>query len=167
MDFVNCAAEFALSELGKDDEIVMKSFMLLKNCAEVLSTDNVPTRKPSTHFDQKDLRMSIIHTDTTRAEAMEKVKHATDNGHLNPEPNSPADNEEDFFLKWFPIFSAFSRVVVESRSMIVRTAAIDTLFEVYSDIHGVLSSESNAVLRFYESLDECFLQNFGTISSEP
>jgi brefeldin A-inhibited guanine nucleotide-exchange protein len=44
-------------------------------------------------------------------------------------------SEDHFFLKWFPILSAFSRVIIDSESVSVRTRTMESLFETLKTAH--------------------------------
>lgn len=119
VDFVNCVAEFALSDLGKDDETVMKCFMILKQCAELLS-----------HEPSLPVQPTMLTTEFP-AESYASIASSVSTFEVNePGDASKLVDEEAFFLKWFPILSAFSRVIVESKSSLVRATAIDTLFDI-------------------------------------
>ncbi|KAI8810188.1 hypothetical protein BJ742DRAFT_676132, partial [Cladochytrium replicatum] len=128
VDFVNCLAEFALLEGHGQihDEIVMGSIQLLQYCAKHLTQQALET-----------------HEGISDGKADHAVNEGEASNHTDA-VNGPADgdgldlptthsggliSEENFFLKWFPILSAESRVIIESESLIVRTRALDALFE--------------------------------------
>lgn len=50
--------------------------------------------------------------------------------------------EEDFYLKWFPLLSGFSRIVIDSDSSNVRTMALDSLFELITKIGYIIPKEN-------------------------
>ncbi|KAJ3187144.1 Brefeldin A-inhibited guanine nucleotide-exchange protein 1 [Gaertneriomyces sp. JEL0708] len=132
VDYISCLAEFALLDANfAPDDVVMGSIQLLQACASYLVKRGVE------NFDNKPRRLS--------QGEVEAIKSVTPTLQVNGLPPVPAPtlrvssqpyllpdgtvSEDHFFLKWFPILSAFSRVIIDSDSSLVRTRAMDTLFD--------------------------------------
>jgi brefeldin A-inhibited guanine nucleotide-exchange protein len=111
VDMVSCLAECALlpGQGPVHDELVMSSIQMLQSCTKSL---------------------------------MERAKDQVDDAllptvRINNLPTQPylllngCISEEHFYLSWFPILSAFSRVVTESDDLLVRTHTMEILFEIF------------------------------------
>ncbi|KAJ3297374.1 guanine nucleotide exchange protein for ADP-robosylation factor [Blyttiomyces sp. JEL0837] len=134
MDFVTCLADFALLKgVGTaNDDLVMGSIQLLQLCARYLvqmAEDEIEER--AIHA-QKEILVAL-HTGsisppstlTVQTSSNSLVRSSTQ-PYLLP---SGIIGEDHFFLKWFPILAAFSRVTIDSESLAVRTRTLDALFE--------------------------------------
>ncbi|KAI9353054.1 hypothetical protein DFJ73DRAFT_829294 [Zopfochytrium polystomum] len=114
MDYVSCIAEFALlkSSSQTHDEVVVGSILLLQQCAKNLvdmADGELEERKPA-----DSIRPSTL---PPRAPSQ---PYLISTGTLG---------EDHFFLKWFPIISALSRVAINSDNLTTRTRCLETLFE--------------------------------------
>lgn len=127
VDLVSCLAEFALIK-GQGvvhDEQVMGSIQLLQSCTKSLmhrAEDEIGIKARRSN-------VSIAHPSSA---VMLTSPHAPLINNLPLQPylmESGLVSEEHFYLSWFPILSAFSRVVCESDGVLVRTHTMETLFE--------------------------------------
>ena len=138
VDFVHCLAEFALLDgQGRDhEEMVMGSIQLLQYCAKHLAT--LGTDKEELPKIPRILYSPSESHSALKAMAQDSNVKKEGNGIsiTDVENNKPPAgalgfvSEEQFFLKWFPILSALSRVVIDSGSSAVRGRALDALFDV-------------------------------------
>ncbi|KAJ3192256.1 Brefeldin A-inhibited guanine nucleotide-exchange protein 2 [Irineochytrium annulatum] len=131
VDYVACLAEFALlkGSGAVHDDVVTGSIQVLQFCAK-----------------------HLVQLAEEEAEEMKgRARRSHDGGplppqHFHPTPQNSSStlipgksqpyllpngiiSEDHFVLKWFPILSALSRVVIDSESLLVRTRALDSLFE--------------------------------------
>ncbi|KAJ1565919.1 Brefeldin A-inhibited guanine nucleotide-exchange protein 1, partial [Nowakowskiella sp. JEL0078] len=123
VDLVNCLVEFAvLDGVGYlYDEVVVGAIQLLQKCTNYLIQQAV----------EEEVNIA------TRSEPVELAHVSMSSQHLSAVqlPRTPymlpngIVSEDHFYLKWFPILSAFSRVVVDSHSLAIRTRALDTLYD--------------------------------------
>ncbi|KAI9098198.1 hypothetical protein DFS34DRAFT_694406 [Phlyctochytrium arcticum] len=139
VDYIACLADFALLDGSgtTHDEVVMGSIQLLQACANYLAKHGA---------DMADLKTRRLSNSEPDGAAPVKVAPAISSVALptqfsgstiplqrtNTQPYLQANgivSEDHFFLKWFPILSAFSRVVIDSESVPVRTKTIDALFD--------------------------------------
>ncbi|KND04045.1 hypothetical protein, variant [Spizellomyces punctatus DAOM BR117] len=139
VDYVACLAEFALLEGSGQtyDEVVMGSIQLLQSCANYLvkhgseTLEGKPRRSSQGELDgQKPVPPAVLLNGT--ALSVPPTPTSTHPPRAPSQPYLQANgmvSEEHFFLKWFPILSAFSRVVIDSESVTVRTRTIDALFD--------------------------------------
>ncbi|KAJ3299337.1 Brefeldin A-inhibited guanine nucleotide-exchange protein 1 [Borealophlyctis nickersoniae] len=141
VDYVACLAEFALLDgVGRTrDEVVIGSVQLLQFCAkflvqvgedeaEVLLVRRASVADISAPGGGKGVGGSEAMLATPSVGTPSMSKSATP--YLLP---NGVVSEEHFYLKWFPILSAFSRVAIGSESGPVRTRAIDALFDTLRD----------------------------------
>ncbi|KAJ3333063.1 Brefeldin A-inhibited guanine nucleotide-exchange protein 2 [Blyttiomyces sp. JEL0837] len=132
MDYVTCLADFALLKGSGDvtDEVVMGSIQLLQMCTRhlVQLADDESVEKHQAP-DQK----KASQTGTTKPHPSLMIQTNSNSQIRAPtQPDlrpSGYIGEDHFFLKWFPILSALSRVTIDSRSLAVRTRALDALFD--------------------------------------
>ncbi|KAI8811067.1 hypothetical protein BJ742DRAFT_675206 [Cladochytrium replicatum] len=128
VDFVNCLAEFALLEGHGQlhDEIVMGSIQLLQYCTKHLTQQALEAHETADGKGDCAVHEGVASSQTGVATSPGEL-----NGSELPTKHvAGLISEEHFYLKWFPILSAESRVIVESESLIVRTRALDALFEI-------------------------------------
>ncbi|KAJ3010196.1 Brefeldin A-inhibited guanine nucleotide-exchange protein 1 [Thoreauomyces humboldtii] len=127
VDFVGCLVEITLVEGPHAEEVAAGGIQLLQAVAKWLSTwtgEVVTTRGRKVSFAENDYRNA-------------SVPPTPGGAHAHPQrlPSQPylsvngLVSEDHFFLKWFPILSAFSRIIIDSESVTVRTRAMDALFE--------------------------------------
>ncbi|KAI8821421.1 uncharacterized protein EV422DRAFT_495953, partial [Fimicolochytrium jonesii] len=127
VDFVACLVEISLVEEPSGEEVAAGGIQLLQAVAKWLSgwngDVNVPgRRKPS--FAEAELKHANVPLTPGNAPAATQ-RHAA-------QPYFSANGlvtEDHFFLKWFPVLSAFSRIIIDSESVNVRTKAMDGLFD--------------------------------------
>ncbi|KAJ3071312.1 Brefeldin A-inhibited guanine nucleotide-exchange protein 2 [Podochytrium sp. JEL0797] len=167
VDFINCVADFALLDALRQshEEIVLSSIQLLQLCAsqmihsvedEIMQMKlkgvNPPSLSlPSTSSGKLVLQTAnLAHPPTNRTTSQPLLM------------SSGVISEEHFFLKWFPIFSALSRITMGSNNLAVRTKCIEALFEVLSqcihmfDLKCVRSIYRSAILPIFDDLKEQF-----------
>ena len=121
VDLVSCLAECALLPGAGPvhDELVMSSIQMLQSCNNSLMErvhEESPKPKETTIEKTTVRRQSQI----LRLNNLPQQPYLLSNGHIS---------EEHFYLSWFPILSAFSRVVNESEGTLVRTHTMEILFE--------------------------------------
>ncbi|TPX34634.1 hypothetical protein SmJEL517_g02669 [Synchytrium microbalum] len=140
VDFVHCLAEFALLDgQGRDhEEMVMGSIQLLQYCAKHLAKWDESDKEqfikmPKPLESPVDSPPRISSDESTVANMSPKRENGRASS-ADTAKSVPAAlgfvSEEQFFLKWFPILSALSRVVIDSDSSAVRGRALDALFDV-------------------------------------
>ncbi|KAI8924147.1 hypothetical protein BC831DRAFT_436660 [Entophlyctis helioformis] len=156
VDLVSCLAEFALlkGQGPAHDELVMGSIQMLQSCTKSLverakdeasvsasalaggaggksrskrSSAHPPTGTPAGSGRDD----SIGRTRTCRQWRRRWQPYLTIHGCVS---------EEHFYLSWFPILSAFSRVIIESDGVLVRTHTMETLFETFRSSGHLLDS---------------------------
>ncbi|KAI8612736.1 hypothetical protein BC830DRAFT_1135388 [Chytriomyces sp. MP71] len=165
LEFINCVADYALIDPIRQthDEIVLSSIQLLQLSAnqmiqmaddelehmkhKVVGKDTVTMGAPSSPF-----KLTLQTSQLTFSK-------------INSQPqilSSGLISEEHFFMKWFPIFSAFSRITMGSHNLSVRTKSIEALFEVLNqcihlfDLKCVRSVYRSAILPIFDDLKEHF-----------
>jgi brefeldin A-inhibited guanine nucleotide-exchange protein len=136
VDLVACLAECALLPGAgpAHDELVMSSIQMLQSCTKSLierAEDEVNgKRKPS----------NVVSTPTKPTLSISSVAITQPHVHIPRINNLPQQayllpngciSEEHFYLSWFPILTAFSRVVTESEGVLVRTHTMEILFETF------------------------------------
>ncbi|KAG0363033.1 hypothetical protein BC939DRAFT_495436 [Gamsiella multidivaricata] len=117
VDYVNCLVEFCFNY---DEEIVNGAMVLLKKCA-------------------RGLWLEARAVADAKEEQPQQGKHSGEN-----QPKESAVDEEDedmFFLKWFPIVYGLSRVVIDSELPNVRSRALVTLFEILNGSGEIFESQ--------------------------
>ncbi|CAG8691174.1 2151_t:CDS:2, partial [Cetraspora pellucida] len=156
VDFVNCLVEFAFN--CKEKEFVNESIRMLHGCVKVLvkDVDNL------TKSEQRKENIIILPSTATPehvAASKKKLQHI---------------EEEQFFLKWFPVVSGLSRLVIDSESEDIRNKALETLFEILKstghlfEINYWIKIFRNAIIPIFEDLKEPTLsQQSSTIDKRP
>ncbi|TPX57839.1 transaldolase [Powellomyces hirtus] len=122
VDFVGCLIEVTLVEGPNSEEVANAGIQLLQGVAKWLLgwTGEVTIngkRKPS---------VSEVPPTPTTGGMPFGPQRLPSQPYLSP---NGLVSEDHFFLKWFPILSAFSRIIIDSESITVRTRAMDALFE--------------------------------------
>ncbi|KAJ3283292.1 Brefeldin A-inhibited guanine nucleotide-exchange protein 2 [Rhizoclosmatium sp. JEL0117] len=168
LEFINCVADFALLDPVRQthDDIIIQSIQLLQ-----LSASQI------VQIAEDEVMQVKLKGGDTHAHAGPKqplaVQTAASSSHMHPNPPTRLVSqpfllpnglisEEHFFLKWFPIFSAFSRITMGSNNLTVRTKCIESLFEVLSqcihmfDLKCVRSIYRSAILPIFDDLKEQF-----------
>ncbi|TPX46167.1 hypothetical protein SeMB42_g03807 [Synchytrium endobioticum] len=139
VDFVHCLAEFALLDgQGRDhEEMVMGSIQLLQYCAKHLARggehdkDESPrTPKVPDSSSESSPTLKAFASDANLKKDPSRISNSDISNSKPPGTALGFVSEEQFFLKWFPILSALSRVVIDSESSVVRGRALDALFDV-------------------------------------
>ncbi|KAI8899412.1 hypothetical protein BC833DRAFT_647915 [Globomyces pollinis-pini] len=135
VDLVSCLAECALlrGTGPAHDELVMSSIQMLQSCTKSLMerAEDEANGKKTTSV----VVPVAVNTGQPQASA---VTLAQPHAHVPRINNLPTQayllpngcvSEEHFYLSWFPILTAFSRVVTESEGVLVRTHTMEILFE--------------------------------------
>ncbi len=125
VDMVACLAECALlpGTNPAHDELVMSSIQMLQSCTKSLIERGV----------EESPKQGLVPSRSNSVSVVSANQHA----HIPRINNLPSQpyllqgyvSEEHFYLSWFPILSAFSRVVNESEGVLVRTHTMEILFE--------------------------------------
>ncbi|KAF9115357.1 Brefeldin A-inhibited guanine nucleotide-exchange protein 2 [Mortierella sp. AM989] len=117
VDYVNCLVEFCFNY---DEEVVNGAMTLLKKCARGLwlEAKAASTAKEDNPYQEKHLTLG----ETQSKDAEE-------------------EDEDTFFLKWFPIVYGLSRVVIDSELPSVRSKALVTLFEILNGSGEIFESQ--------------------------
>ncbi|CAG8577855.1 2424_t:CDS:2, partial [Racocetra persica] len=155
VDFVNCLVEFAFN--CKEKEFVNESIRMLQGCVKVLvkDVDNL------TKGEQRKENIIILPSTATPeqvAASKKKLQHI---------------EEEQFFLKWFPVVSGLSRLVIDSGSEDIRNKALETLIEILKstghlfEINYWIKIFRNAIIPIFEDLKEPTSQQSSTIDRRP
>ncbi|KAG0244486.1 hypothetical protein B0O80DRAFT_525507 [Mortierella sp. GBAus27b] len=119
VDYVNCLVEYCFNY---DEEVVNGAMVLLKKCARGLWLE-------------------------ARAVAVAKEEEPHLETHLILEEGQAKEtavveeDEDTFFLKWFPIVYGLSRVVIDSELPSVRSRALVTLFEILNGSGEIFESQ--------------------------
>lgn len=129
VELVSCLAEFALipGQGPTHDEQVMGSIQLLQSCTKSLMA--------RAEEEERDVPAKSDHGVTLRSTSSAVMLTSPHAPRINNLPLLPyllkngKVSEEHFYLSWFPILSALSRVVTESDGMLVRTHTLESLFE--------------------------------------
>ncbi|KAG0301832.1 Brefeldin A-inhibited guanine nucleotide-exchange protein 2 [Dissophora globulifera] len=119
VDYVNCLVEFCFNY---DEEVVNGAMVLLKKCARGLWVE-------------------------AKAVAAAKEEHPSQEKQVvagegqGKEAVADEEDEDTFFLKWFPIVYGLSRVVIDSELPNVRSRALVTLFEILNGSGEIFESQ--------------------------
>jgi brefeldin A-inhibited guanine nucleotide-exchange protein len=116
VDLVSCLAEYALLNGSgpAHDELVMSSIQMLQSCTKSLLER---VHSETEHFEKSFEK----HSPSLKVNNISSQPYILPNGCIS---------EEHFYLSWFPILSAFSRVITESDGVLVRTHTMEILFEI-------------------------------------
>lgn len=140
VDFVNCIVEFAFN--AKEEELVNEAIRMLQGCVKVLVKD-----VDNTSGKTENKRDMIVIPQTTEQSTLTKKKLQ----HIE---------EEQFFLKWFPVVSGLSRLVIDSESQTVRNKALEALFDILKstghlfEITYWIKIFRNVIMPIFEDLKE-------------
>ncbi|KAJ3338818.1 Brefeldin A-inhibited guanine nucleotide-exchange protein 1 [Gonapodya sp. JEL0774] len=141
-DYIACLKDFAQSANVNADEAVVGSIRLLQGCAlklnelgpsaKVLMVTrgvNILPQLPSV----TDASITLGLGDKASRPLPRAAEGSTEHWELwrESETESPGmATEQQFYLMWFPILSALSRLVIDSPAQAVRISALEALFEV-------------------------------------
>nr|KAJ3422159.1 Brefeldin A-inhibited guanine nucleotide-exchange protein 1 [Polyrhizophydium stewartii] len=140
VDLVSCLAEFALlkGQGPAHDELVMGSIQLLQSCTKSLveraKEEMTSTAGGKTRSKRPSAAPASSVPPAAAGPAAAGAPHAPRINNLPQQPYLMSNgyvSEEHFYLSWFPILSAFSRVIIESDGVLVRTHTMETLFETF------------------------------------
>ncbi|OAJ43833.1 hypothetical protein BDEG_27149 [Batrachochytrium dendrobatidis JEL423] len=139
------------------DELVMGSIQLLRSCAKSLverakEEYELPNSKPRTKRPSvypisgaaPTLQSSSASTGVTAgtvslsSPGAPRINNLPQQAYLMP---NGCVSEGHFYLSWFPILSAFSRVVIESEGVLVRTHTLETLFDMLRSASHLFDSK--------------------------
>ncbi|KAJ3323987.1 Protein transport protein sec71 [Boothiomyces sp. JEL0866] len=134
VDLVSCLAECALlaGSGPAHDELVMSSIQMLQSCTKSLVER---AEQEATGKKKQPASAPVVVIPTVTSTAVLSVQPHTHTPRINNLPQQPyliangCIAEEHYYLSWFPILSAFSRVVTESEGVLVRTHTMEILFE--------------------------------------
>ncbi|KAG0288521.1 Brefeldin A-inhibited guanine nucleotide-exchange protein 2 [Linnemannia gamsii] len=121
VDYVNCLVEFCFNY---DENVVNGAMTLLRKCARGLWLEAkaaVGTKDDIPH-PEKQLILEEGKAKETEAAVIE-------------------EDEDTFFLKWFPIVYGLSRVVIDSDLHTVRSKALVSLFEILNGSGEIFESQ--------------------------
>ncbi|KAF9921251.1 Brefeldin A-inhibited guanine nucleotide-exchange protein 2 [Linnemannia zychae] len=121
VDYVNCLVEFCFNY---DENVVNGAMTLLRKCARGLWLE------AKAAADTKD--------DTPHPE---KQLVLQEGGAKETETVVVEEDEDTFFLKWFPIVYGLSRVVIDSDLHTVRSKALVNLFEILNGSGEIFESQ--------------------------
>ncbi|KAJ3056406.1 Brefeldin A-inhibited guanine nucleotide-exchange protein 2 [Rhizophlyctis rosea] len=153
VDYVACLAEFALLEgHGQThDEVVIGSVQLLQFCAKFLvqlgedeaeglvkGTGNDVNGETGEPTPPAAVTVPVGEAGSATTPHPLTAQRSGSVPYLLP---SGIVSEDQFYLKWFPILSAFSRVIIGSKSAAVRTRATDALFDTLRDAGHLFESK--------------------------
>ncbi|CAG8632618.1 9478_t:CDS:2, partial [Ambispora leptoticha] len=131
-EYVNCLVEFAFN--AQEESIINESIRMMQGCLKALVKDLEDPEKS-----EKDTNLPVVPLNKRKYQHIE---------------------EEQFFLKWFPVISGLSRLVIDYPSLATRNKALDTLFDILKS-NGYLFETSywnkilrNALLPIFEDLKE-------------
>jgi brefeldin A-inhibited guanine nucleotide-exchange protein len=129
VDLVSCLAEFALikGQGPEHDEQVMGSIQFLQSCTKSL----MHRAEEETSADKSPELVRSLSPPSSLVMLTSPHAPMINNLPLQPYLVDGLVSEEHFYLSWFPILSAFSRVVSESDSILVRKHSVDVLFETF------------------------------------
>ena len=143
VDLVSCLGEFALLQGDGADhyELVMGSIQFLQSCTKSLlerskkEADKAKTptvvRRPSGNVVNN--QSAVDSAGARGASKIIKPQHY----YVGPEGFV---SEESFYLYWFPILSAFSRIIVESTNGAIRTHTLVILFDTLKTSGGLFAA---------------------------
>ncbi|CAG8543289.1 11263_t:CDS:2 [Funneliformis mosseae] len=141
VDFVNCVVEFAFN--AKEEELVNEAIRMLQGCVKVLVKDVDNTSEKTEN--KQNVMMVIPSISEQSTLQKKKLQHI---------------EEEQFFLKWFPVVSGLSRLVIDSESQTVRNRALEALFDILKstghlfEINYWIKIFRNAIMPIFEDLKE-------------
>ncbi|KAF9902410.1 Brefeldin A-inhibited guanine nucleotide-exchange protein 2 [Linnemannia zychae] len=121
VDYVNCLVEFCFNY---DENVVNGAMVLLRKCARGLWLEakaSAGTKDDHPH-PEKQLILEEGKPKETEAAVVE-------------------EDEDTFFLKWFPIVYGLSRVVIDSDLHTVRSKALVSLFEILNGSGEIFESQ--------------------------
>ncbi|KAL1916268.1 uncharacterized protein VTP21DRAFT_5885 [Calcarisporiella thermophila] len=110
VDYVGCLVEFVFH--AKEEDVVLDAVKLLGACAKRLTAEMVPPEETEGAKEVTAVRVVVEETEEAQAKS---TKHL---------------EEEQFFLRWFPVVSALSRVAIDGERPRVRAQSLETLFEL-------------------------------------
>lgn len=121
VDYVSSVAEFALINIQDNkglEDVVVSALELLRSCAKYIE------ERPTPPVVKKELE--------TEEHDIENINDAK----ISEEDSEKliTVDEDSFHLRWFPILSAFSRIILDSRLESVRGLAMDSLFELLDSV---------------------------------
>ncbi|KAK3838349.1 MAG: hypothetical protein JOS17DRAFT_770716 [Linnemannia elongata] len=121
VDYVNCLVEFCFNY---DENVVNGAMTLLRKCARGLwlEAKAAGDTKDETPHPEKQLILEEGKAKETEAAVVE-------------------EDEDTFFLKWFPIVYGLSRVVIDSDLHAVRSKALVSLFEILNGSGEIFESQ--------------------------
>ncbi|KAK5828757.1 hypothetical protein F5H01DRAFT_9422 [Linnemannia elongata] len=121
VDYVNCLVEFCFNY---DENVVNGAMTLLRKCARGLWLEAKAAvgTKDDTPHPEKHLILEEGKAKETEAVVVE-------------------EDEDTFFLKWFPIVYGLSRVVIDSDLHAVRSKALVSLFEILNGSGEIFESQ--------------------------
>ncbi|KAF9149314.1 Brefeldin A-inhibited guanine nucleotide-exchange protein 2 [Linnemannia schmuckeri] len=121
VDYVNCLVEFCFNY---DENVVNGAMTLLRKCARGLWLEAKAAvgTKDDTPHPEKQLILEEGKAKETEAAVVE-------------------EDEDTFFLKWFPIVYGLSRVVIDSDLHTVRSKALVSLFEILNGSGEIFESQ--------------------------
>ncbi|KAJ3232185.1 Brefeldin A-inhibited guanine nucleotide-exchange protein 2 [Chytriomyces hyalinus] len=173
LEFINCVADFALIDPIRQthDEIILSSIQLLQLSASQLfqmAEDEAEHMKMRAQENELVASMAATADGSSQSAPFKLVVQTSTNtitqfSKMASQPYmlpSGLISEEHFFLKWFPIFSAFSRVALGSTNMDFRTKCIESLFEVLNmcihlfDLKCVRAIFRSAILPIFDDLKD-------------
>ncbi|KAL7751070.1 guanine nucleotide exchange protein for ADP-robosylation factor [Sorochytrium milnesiophthora] len=111
-EFSSCLVDFALLDVHNVNE---KALKLLRGCFKLLATDTLGAVTPA-----------------TLAATFDSPSQSFVSGvdfHGGDDAQNHATQDEKFFSRWLPILGGFSKVVIDSPSEVIRSKALDYLYE--------------------------------------
>ncbi|KAF9197381.1 Brefeldin A-inhibited guanine nucleotide-exchange protein 1 [Haplosporangium sp. Z 27] len=118
VDYVNCLVEFCFNY---DEKVVDGAMALLKKCA-------------------RGLWLEAKAASASKGDDPHQEKHLTLSENQSKD-TAEEEDEDTFFLKWFPIVYGLSRVVIDSELPSVRSKALVTLFEILNGSGEIFESQ--------------------------
>ncbi|KAI1313876.1 Brefeldin A-inhibited guanine nucleotide-exchange protein 2 [Mortierella claussenii] len=119
VDYVNCLVEFCFNY---DEEVVNSAMVLLKKCARGLWLEAKAASTAKEDHPKEEKRLVLGEGQSKETTVVE-------------------EDEDTFFLKWFPIVYGLSRVVIDSELPNVRSRACVTLFEILNGSGEIFESQ--------------------------
>ncbi|KAI9144741.1 hypothetical protein BKA69DRAFT_732408 [Paraphysoderma sedebokerense] len=140
VEFSSCLVDFSLTDV---DEVVDKSLKLLRGCVKVLMDEHVKSEVDGSTTQSSSAKTTNINS---------PVKSL----------NSPQIKvgEDQFFLKWFPIFGGFSKIIIDSSSPNCRSKALEYLFNALTASGDLFESKywkaihRSVIVPIFEDLGE-------------
>ncbi|KAF9433934.1 Brefeldin A-inhibited guanine nucleotide-exchange protein 2 [Entomortierella beljakovae] len=118
VDYVNCLVEFCFNY---DEDVVNGAMALLKKCARGLWLEAKAASAAKEEDPNQERQLAI--------------------GETSSKDVAEEEDEDTFFLKWFPIVYGLSRVVIDSELPNVRSKALVTLFEILNGSGEIFESQ--------------------------